>query len=273
VKRPPQKGESSSDSTVLAPRPEMTDHGLVDDDIDDDDLVFDEIDNTGETLIGRAKPKNEKPATLPSADISLIEAREQGPAASLDGLESPRLSGFGDGALLEDAAFSPSTEVLRLAFSDPNGAVEEGADDAPVEIQRWRAGLPQAGMPAPGHGLGDEAKGPTSPSAQAGPLPTTANPPPERPRAMFSIPSTEQGADAAGAPQAQAGGTRVDALSAGKAVVLDVDELRRTLEDAERLLKTVKQQVAGLDLEARGTNAQLAAALHRLSEALAMVRR
>jgi hypothetical protein len=86
----------------------------------------------------------------------------------------------------------------------------------------------------------------------------------------------------AGAPDPKGpspAGTRVDALPHSTLPApLDIDELRGTLEEASQLLRTVKHQASSLDLDlvapaARGMNAQLTAALHRLAEALAMLGR
>jgi hypothetical protein len=220
------KDDSTNDSTVLAPRPEMTD-----DELDDlsDGIIFDSQESTGNTVVGREKPVV---PSISSSDISLIDAQP----ASFD--NPPRTDVFGDGAMVED--YNPPTEVLKLAIS----AAEE--EEPPVEVRKWKMG---------------------NPSPIPSPIADPAAPPPARPpgRSMFNLPPSEQGF----------GGTRVDALGpAARPVTLDVDELRRNLEEAERLLKTVKQQVAALDLvESRGTNAQIAAALHRLGEALAMLRR
>lgn len=52
---------------------------------------------------------------------------------------------------------------------------------------------------------------------------------------------------------------------------LDIDELRRTLQDAEQLLGSLSVQLSSR--EGQGAKAQLSAALHRIAEALAMLPR
>jgi hypothetical protein len=218
-------GDHDDKTTVLAQRPEISDKTARSDGGFDDEP---------DTSVGHER----MPAIVNSDDVSLISALETGPAPSSPGFDGPPpRAAFGDG--LDDDGPEPATEVLRLAFSDPDAASIESVTptEPPIEVRKWRAGgndgadrRPRAGVVAL------PAKSPES-------LPA---PPP----------------------------TRVDATPApAPAGALDVDELRFVIEDAERLLKTVKSQAQGLDLEARGMNAQLAAALHRLGEALAMLKR
>ena len=259
--------EPNLDSTVLAPRPEMTD---ASDSRDDslggssfgDGLVFDDDLKTTTT---QRKPGG--PVDVRSSDVSLIEAE----SAASDELEAQRITSFGDGAMVED--YNPPTEVLRLAFSE-DGSPESVTPSAPVAVRKWKMGgedasaaaVPPAAHP-PAAPLGDPPRPPAVRSPAAPSLPRAPAPEPRARPSQFTLPPTELGQGGAG--------TRVDAVpSAGaKPVSLDVDELRRTLEEAEKLLKTVKSQVSVLDLESRGTNAQLAAALHRIGEALSMLKR
>jgi hypothetical protein len=152
-----------------------------------------------------------------------------------------------DDGIMFDEGYSPATEVLRLAFSDADQeSVTPSAPlplaEPPVEVRKWRAG--------------GGARPPLPPEAAPAPVAVPTPPP----------------------PPSMAMGTRIDLVAPGRPVAasLDVDELRRTLEEAEKLLRTVKHQATSLDLDlvapgARGMNAQLAAALHRLGEALAML--
>lgn len=270
--RTPRKGDSSGESTVLAPMPAFTDDGSV----DESSPVFDADDPTGDAFAARRDDKRgdkrgdkrdedsnhthtmKKPqrVTISStADVSVIEAKELRPAASDAnfGFDVAHTSANeGEDGIMFDEGYSPATEVLRLAFSDADGesvtptgpvTADGGGHDAPpVEVRKWRTG-------------GGE-RPPRPPDAGPAPAPQAAQPP---------------------APT-MAVGTRIDLVTKtpGRAAPLDVDELRRTLEEAEKLLRTVKHQASGLDLDlvapgARGMNAQLAAALHRLSEALAML--
>src|ERR1043165_9052741 len=110
------------DSTILAPRPDMTDDtgnietGQASLDSADADLVFSsEEDLTTQT--GGRKPQ----ARMITSDVSLIEAQSEMASPAMSGdFEAPRITSFGDGAMIvDDSAYNPPTEVLRLAFSDP----------------------------------------------------------------------------------------------------------------------------------------------------------
>ncbi len=216
-----------SDSTVLAPRPEMTDDAGHVEEVDSG-MVFEDASEELTTSGGRARRERRDN----TSDVSLIEARsEMAPAPSLEGFDAPPTNAFGDGPLGDDA-YNPPTEVLRLAFSDPGSDPIEDEDEEPVEVKKWKMGA-------------DDARGPGG----------------GRPD-VFTL------------PRADLAGTRVDeAAQPGAPPRLDLDELRRTIEEAEKLMRTLKSQLAGMDLEARGTNAQVAAVLHRLGEALAMLKR
>lgn len=217
----------------------------------DDGAVFDADDPTGDPLNDRSgthtMKKPSRTTVSSTADVSVIEAKELRPAASGEnfGFDIARTNASeAEDGILFDEGYSPATEVLRLAFSDDGDSVTPSAPlpDTPVEVRKWRAGggarppvPPEAGVPS--------ASSPTPPS-----------------------------------PPSMAMGTRIDLVAHPRPVTapLDVDELRRTLEEAEKLLRTVKHQASSLDLDlvapgARGMNAQLAAALHRLGEALAML--
>lgn len=247
----PRKGDSSIDSTVLAPRPAFTDEGDS-----EGGSVFDADDPTGEPLEALRTHTMKKPnvrTVSSTADVSVIEAKELRPAASDSnfGFDIARTNASeADDGILFDEGYSPATEVLRLAFSGDGDSVTPSAPvaeriipEAPVEVRKWRAG--------------GGARPPVPP--EAGQPPAAAQPPPP--------------------PPSMAMGTRIDLVTPpGRAAAapLDVVELRRTLEEAEKLLRTVKHQASSLDLDlvapgARGMNAQLAAALHRLGEALAML--
>jgi hypothetical protein len=193
--------DADSGSTLLTPRPEITDDAAA-----GDGRVFEEA----APAAGRRL----------SEEVSLIEAI---PDEATEALSArPEI----------DSLPPAPTDIRRLAYS----AVEEIEEDASsIEVRKWKAGA-------------------------AGEAPN-----------VFEVPRTLEVPRTDAEPPAAA--TRVDRHEPAPSPRFDIDELRRSLEEAQRLLRTVKSQASGLDLEARGMNAQLAAALHRLEEALAMLKR
>jgi hypothetical protein len=132
-------------------------------------------------------------------------------------------------ASLDDGNHHAPTEVIRLMRSIEDPEAAEPSEVAPPVLRKWRAGVDDED---------GEAELPTGP----------------------------------GQGRHGHSRTRVEAepVAAAPALPLDVDELRQNLKEVEKLVRQVKNQAAGLDMEAaRGMNAQLAAALHRLAEALA----
>src|SRR5687767_4888038 len=109
----PRKGDSSIDSTILAPRPAFTDEGSV-----DESGVFDADDVTGDPAIvhdeGTHTMKKPARTTVSStADVSVIEAREVRPGTS-DGnfgfdIAQTNASEPDDGIMF-DEGYSPATE-------------------------------------------------------------------------------------------------------------------------------------------------------------------
>ena len=147
---------------------------------------------------------------------------------------SRELDGAGEIGGPEDRA---PPQVMKIAFSELGPPeLEEGA--RPLEVRTRRVPAPVAG---PAHDLKSGG-------------------------AAFAIADTKQ--------TTMRDPTRVDTeLEASVHASLDVAALRHDLDDIERLLRSTKASAAGLDLEAaRGLNAQLASALHRVAEAKARLR-
>lgn len=285
AKKEAARRASSLEPTLLVPGPNFTEEGssLDEGPVFEADGARDHDPSATHTM--KAPQKTTISST---ADVSVIEAKELRPAPSDADFDFPprtTASELEDGIAF-DEGYSPATEVLRLAFSDADGdsvtpsapldeKVAEKVAELPA-VRKWRIGggekppIPQeaqvAAPAASASGSGATA-GPTSPPS-FGKSPLPGMPP-------GAIPGAIPGANA-GAIQS---GTRVDLVAPSRAAAqIDVEELRRTLEEAEKLLRTVKHQAGSLDLDlvapgARGMNAQLAAALHRLGEALAMLRK
>jgi hypothetical protein len=240
----PVRNGDIDDSTILAPAPDFSfsefavpapaSTGVFEEE--------EEEDTTGVPLkVGRRMlvPPS-------SSDVSVIEARE-------DSMMAKGASIFDrPGVELEDDNVQPATEVIRLMRSDADQGPELSQVTPPV-MRKWK--------------IGGDDDDPDLPTGPGGPRPGAA------PHAGFNLPVTDHVAE----DHRRRAGTRVDAATEGAAVggkpAIDVDELRKNLSEVEKLVRQVKTQAAGLDLEAaRGMNAQLAAALHRLAEALAMLR-
>lgn len=144
---------------------------------------------------------------------------------------SRELDGGGEIGGPEDRA---PTQVMKIAFSELGPPdLEEGP--GPLEVRTRRVAAPAL---EPAHDLKSGG-------------------------AAFAIADTKQ--------TVMRDPTRVDTeLEASVHAALDVGALRRDLDDIERLLRATKASAAGLDLEAaRGLNAQLTSALHRVAEAKA----
>lgn len=144
-------------------------------------------------------------------------------------LSSRELDGGGEVGGPEDRA---PTQVMKLAFSEI-GPPDLQQGTHPREVRTWRAAVPADAPPV------DLRSGGSA----------------------FAIAETMQ--------TAVRDPTRVDTeLDVAAAGQVDVAALRRDLDDIERLLRATKAAAAGLDLEAaRGLNAQLTSALHRVAEA------
>lgn len=187
------------------------------------------------------------------SELSLISAQEFIDAA-IDPEETlsplrPLLRAGAKRADMGNAAGRHDRPGRVPAPSPPTGA---GAPDAEqVEVRKWRAGVPDA--PLSSVARADGAAQVEERRASLGVVPLTPTP---------------------ATPSAPGAVTRVDTPAfPATPRSLDVGELLGILEDAERLLKSARVQAAGLDLEPRGLNAQMTAALHRLAEALDLLRR
>lgn len=129
------------------------------------------------------------------------------------------------------------TQIMKMAFSDIGPPeLEPGA--RPLEVRTWRGPVPTGG---PASDLRSGGSG-------------------------FAIAEAQQ--------RGPRDPTRVDTeLEVSRHAAVDVEALRRDLEDIERLLRATKASAASLTIEAaRGMNAQLTAALHRVVEARARLR-
>lgn len=187
-------------------------------------------------------PAMSDPASSPATSDEPVDdepwaGRGADPASSdvslIDAVEdastgSRELDGGGELGASPDRA---PTEVMRLAFSGMGPPdLEEGAQS--LEVRSWHAGAPA------GPARGDDAGS-----------------------AVFAVSDTRQ--------TNTRDPTRVDTeLEPRERRPIDVDALRRDLDDIERMVRATKAAAAGLPLEtARGLNAQLTSALHRLAEA------
>lgn len=151
-----------------------------------------------------------------------------------ESLGSRELDGGADVAPPDDRA---PTQVMKVAFSEAGPPdLEPGA--RPLEVRTWRGQVSGAG--------------PASDLRSGG--------------SAFAIADTKQ--------TMTRDPTRVDTeLEASQQAAVDLEALRNDLADIERMLRATKASAAGLSIEvARGLNAQLAAALHRVVEARARFR-
>ncbi|MCC7070083.1 MAG: hypothetical protein IT383_02100 [Deltaproteobacteria bacterium] len=129
------------------------------------------------------------------------------------------------------------TQVMKMAFSDIGPPdLEPGA--RPLEVRTWRGPIP--------------AGGPASDLRSGG--------------SGFAIAESQH--------RGPRDPTRVDTeLEVSRHAPVDLEALGRDLDDIERLLRATKAAAASLTIEAaRGMNAQLTAALHRVVEARARLR-
>jgi hypothetical protein len=278
--RPADDASDLEDSTILAPRAEeRTEPPTPAASLSDDEL---------KTIARRPDFR--------TSQISLIEAQESRGLSDLPDASGGGFASSDEGGTLKPARHAalpqpslegpyfddverPATAVLRLAFSEPGEeALPEEASPRPqpVEVRKWKIGGEDARgeePAAPGKPAMPSAGRARPPALEApGPLvspPASGPTGPDDPRAgahAFALPPTDA--------EPPAGRTRVDLRSdASLDSAIDVDDLRRTLEEAERLFSTAAGQLASLDLAARGVNAQVAAGLHRLHQALEMLKR
>src|SRR5438309_1725628 len=195
----PPKKPVDADSTVLAPRPDITDDTGALEEFPDafrDGIVFaSEEEDSGRTVVGRGKPKIPE---MSSSDVSLIEAPEE----PRDSLDSPRITSFGDGALVED--YHPPTEVLRLAFSHADEEAEPELSSVepvePVELKKWKMGLPKASAAEGDTNETPLATGASGTTPVASPAPSSSSAPPSSPAAPSSpAPSSSPAAPSASA--------------------------------------------------------------------------
>ena len=170
-----------------------------------------------------------------SADISLIDADEVGPAPSDPGFADPPRAGVfvSPPAGFEGAPFGagrPTTDETSHGTDLSTDSMKSA--ERPIEVRKWKIGGEETPRSAP-----SPAPGPSQPSrirTSVVPLPPTDHGEPER---------------------------------AGP----DLVELRRLLKDAEQLLTELSVHLSSR--EGQGAKAQLSAARHRLAEALALLRR
>lgn len=184
---------------------------------------------------------SDEPSQSPTADGAVFEEPWAEPGAEpgssevsvIEAVEDPP-SASADPDATGELAASPDrapTEVMRLAFSGMGPPdLEDGAE--PREVRSVYPGAPQ-------------------------PNPTRA---PAAGSAAFAVADTQQ---------MKRPGTRGDTeLDAVQRASADLKALARDLEEVDRMLRAVKTAAGGLPLEAaRGLNAQLASALHRLAAA------
>ncbi len=142
-----------------------------------------------------------------------------------------------DGVVGQPGEDRAPTQVMKMAFSDLGPPeLEPGAK--PLEVRTWRGQMPGGSPPA------DLRSGGSG----------------------FAIADVQQ--------RSPRDPTRIDTeLEVSRHAPVDVESLRADLEAIEHHLRATKAAIAGLDLEAaRGLNAQLTAALHRVVAARARLR-
>ncbi|MCC7110869.1 MAG: hypothetical protein IT382_16370 [Deltaproteobacteria bacterium] len=178
------------------------------------------------------------PEELHTSDISLIEAEEVRPARSDPGFRlPPRASVFvpPPGAF-EGTDFDGQRDTADATAAEPDLSTDsDPAAGRPVAVKKWRMGKDEAPEAAPG---------PQRVRTSVVPLPEDG---------AARLPAL-RGAPPAASPHAP-----------------DVVALRRALLETQEILQGLSVQLSSR--EGQGAKAQLNAALHRIGEALALLKR